>query len=89
MRICNFSEESVALCGRIINLLVLKILFNGDEQAGIHSVCLNGLKRPENSLLPCSQNSNTFKGKVIVAILHSNISGAVPLVLLLTFLGFL
>ena len=92
MRICNFSEESLALCGRIINLLVLKILSTGAEQAGIHCVCLNGLKRPGNSPLYCSQNSKTFKGTVItviVAILHSNILGAVPLVLLLTFLGFL
>ena len=89
MRICNFSEESLALCGRIINPLVLKILSTGAEQADIHSVCLNGLKRAGNSPLPCSQNSKTFEGTVIVAILHSNISGAVPLVLLLTFLGFL
>ena len=85
---CNSSEESLALCDRIINLLVLKILSTGAEQA-IHSVCLNGLKKVGNLPLPCSQNSKTFEGTVIVAILHSNIPRAVPLVLLLTFLGFL
>ena len=68
---------------------MLKILSTGDEEAGIHNVCLDSLKRAGNLPLPCSQNSKTFEGTVIAAILHSNISGAVPLELLLTFLGFL
>ena len=46
---------------------MLKILSAGDKEAGIHSVCLNSLKRAGNSLLPCSQNSKTFENMVIVA----------------------
>ena len=49
--ISNISEESLALCGRIINPLVLTILSTGDEEAGIHNVCLNSLKGAGNSPL--------------------------------------
>ena len=38
MRVSNISEESLALCGSIINPLVLKILSTVAEEAGIHSV---------------------------------------------------
>ena len=51
----------------MINPLVPKILSHGAEEAGVHSVCLDSLKRAGNLPLLCSQNSKTFEGTVIVA----------------------
>ena len=47
MRIFNISEKSLALCGRIINPLVLSILATGAKKAGrpIHGVCSDSLKK--------------------------------------------